>query len=132
MSKTDLAEADILRLFGGIATTTFTTTPITPFIALFTAAPSETGGGTEQSGSSYARTAAAFSAPSGTAPTTMVNSGAVTFPAVTTSGYTILGVAEMTLVSAGSMLRWSSVSSLALAVGDQANFAAGAISFTED
>jgi hypothetical protein len=132
MSKTDLAEADILRLFTGQATTTFTTTPITPYIALFTVAPSETGGGTEQSGSAYARILGAFSAPSGTAPTACVNSGAVLFPVVTGSGYTLLGAALMTLVTAGSMLRWSAISSLALGVGDQANFAAGAISFTED
>jgi hypothetical protein len=127
VSKTDVAEADTLNFFGGRATTIFTSTPITPFVALFTAAPSETGGGTEVSGSSYARTAAAFSAPSGTAPTTMVNSGAVT-----TTGYTLLGVAEMTASSAGSMLRWSAITSLALAVGDQANIAAGALSLTED
>lgn len=132
MSKTDLAEADILRLFGGIATTTFTTTPITPYVGLYTAAPSETGGGTEQAGSSYARTLAAFGAPSGTAPTTMTNSSACTFPAATGSGYTLLGVAELTASSGGSMLRWSSISSLALSVGDQANFAIGAISFSED
>lgn len=132
MSKTDVAEADTLNLFGGRATTIFTSTPITPFIALFTAAPSETGGGTEASGNAYARTAAAFSAPSGTAPTGMVNSGAVTFPAASPAGYTLLGVALMTLVTAGSMLRWSAITSLALAIGDQANFAAGQISFTED
>lgn len=132
MSKTDAAEAETLKLFTGQATSIFTTTPITPYIALYTAAPSETGGGTEQSGSSYARTAAAFGAPTGTSPTSCANNAACTFPAVTSSGYTILGVSLMTAVSAGSMLRWQSISSLALSVGDQANFAIGAITFTED
>lgn len=132
MSKTDLAEADILRLFTGQATTTFTTTPITPYIALFTAAPSETGGGTEASGNAYARQAATFGAPTGTAPTSVANSGAVVFPAATPAGYTLLGAALMTLVTAGAMLRWQAISSLALGIGDQANFAVGAITFTED
>lgn len=132
MSKTDAAEADNLNIYGGRATTIFTTTPITPFIGLYTTAPSESAAGTEASGNAYARTAAAFSAPSGTSPTAMVNSGAVTFPAATPAGYTLLGVGLLTLVTAGSLLRWSAITSLALAIGDQANFAAGQISFTED
>lgn len=132
MSKTDVAEADILKLFTGQATTIFTTTPITPYIALFTAAPSETGGGTEASGNAYARQSATFGAPTGTAPTTVANSGAVVFPAASPAGYTLLGAALMTAVTSGSMLRWQAISSLALGIGDQANFAIGAITFTED
>lgn len=133
MSKTDVAEADILKLFTGQATTIFTTTPITPFISLqITTAASESSTGTEASGNGYARKSATFGAPTGTAPTSVANSGAVLFDPATPAGYTVKGAALMTAVSAGSMLRWQAFSDLVLGINDQANFAVGAITFTED
>lgn len=132
MSKTDAVEIDLLKAFVGKATTIFTITVITPYIALYTAAPSDSAAGTEVSGSSYARQ----NAPSATWPTpsagSVSNTTAVTFPAVTSSGYTVLGAGLCDAVSAGNLLRWQAISSTAIAVGDQGNFPVGAITFTED
>lgn len=134
MSKVDAVETDILNLFVGKATTIFATTPITPYIALYTAAPSESAAGTEVSGSSYARqnVIAASWTISGTAPTQAANNVAVTYPVVTSTGYTVVGASLMTAVTAGNLLRWQSFTGVVLAVGDQANFAVSAIVFTED
>lgn len=134
MSKTDAVETDILNLFVGKATTIFTTTPITPFIALFTTAPTESTAGTEVSGSSYARQSviAASWTLSGTAPTQAANNAAVNFPVVTSTGYTVVGAGLMTLVTVGTLLRWATTTSTALAVGDNGQFAISAIVFTED
>lgn len=132
MSKTDVAEADILKLFTGQATSIFSTTPITPYIGLQTTAASESSTGTEATGNAYARQSATFGTPTGTAPTTVANSGAVLFPAATPAGYTVKGAGLFTAVSAGSMLRWQAFSDLVLGINDQANFAIGAITFTED
>lgn len=134
MSKTDAVETDILNLFVGKATTIFTTTVITPYIGLYTTAPSDSSAGTEVSGSSYARqnVIAASWTLSGTSPTQAANNTAVAFPVVTTTGYTVAGAGLLTLVTAGTLLRWQSFTGVALAVGDQGNFATGAIVFTED
>lgn len=134
MSKTDAVETDILNLFVGKATTIFTTTPITPYVALFTAAPSESTAGTEVSGSAYARqnVPAANWTLSGTAPTQAANNTAVNFPVVTGSGYTVVGAGLMTAVTAGSLLRWQSFTGVVLNVGDNGQFAISAIVFTED
>lgn len=134
MSKTDAVETDVLNMFVGKATTIFTTTPITPYIALFTAAPSESTAGTEVSGSAYARqnVPAASWTLSGTAPTQAANNTAVNFPVVTGSGYTVVGAGLMTAVTAGSLLRWQSFTGVVLNVGDNGQFAISAIVFTED
>lgn len=134
MSKVDAVETDILNLFVGKATTVFTTTVITPYIGLYTTAPTESTAGTEVSGSSYARqnVPAASWTLSLTAPTQAANNAAVTYPVVTSTGYTVVGAAELTLVTAGSLLRFQSFTGVAMAVGDQPNFAIGAIVLTED
>jgi hypothetical protein len=132
MSKTDALEIDRLKMDVGQATTIYTTTPITPYVALYTAAPSDSAAGTEVSGSSYARQAMAGANWATPAAGSVSNTTACLFPAVTTSGYTCLGAATCTAVSAGTILRWQAISSLALAVGDQANFPIGSITFTED
>lgn len=133
MSKTDVFEIDLLKLMTGKATTMFTSTPITPYMGLQTAVATDGAEGTEVSGSSYARQStpsATWATPAAGSVTTVA---AVTFPAVTTSGYTVVGGSLHSAVSgAGNMLRWAAVTSTALAVGDQLNFAIGAITFTED
>lgn len=132
MSKTDAVEIDLLKLFVGKATSIFATTIITPYIALYTTAPSDSSAGTEVSGSSYARQSmpgANWATPSAGS---VANTTACTFPAVTTTGYTVLGAGLCDAVSAGNLLRWQAITSTAIAVGDQGNFAVGAITFTED
>jgi hypothetical protein len=132
MSKTDAVEIDLLKLFVGKATTIFATTLITPYIALYTTAPSDSAGGTEATGNGYTR----INAPAASWPTpaagSVANTTAVLFPAATGSGYTLLGAGLTDAASAGNLLRWQAISSLALAIGDQANFPIGSITFTED
>jgi hypothetical protein len=90
-----------------------------------------TGSGTEVSGSSYARQAVASSAWSAisqnadTIHDQITNSNAISFPAVTTSGYTVVGVGVWDALSSGHMLLYQAVTSQAVAVGNQYQIAAG-------
>ena len=87
----------------------FTNTSYTPattlYVGLFTAAPSDTGGGTEVSGGSYARTAVTFSV-SGTT-TLCTNSAAVEFPTASASWGTVVAVAVFDASTSGNMLAWA-------------------------
>ena len=76
MSFTNFLETEILdHVFAGAAYTA----PGTHYLALFTGAPGETGGGTEVSGGGYTRKAVAFT----TSGATTSNNAAVEFPTAT-------------------------------------------------
>lgn len=93
------------------------TPPATVYVALFTANPSDTGGGTEVSGGSYARVAVASSlanwagtqgagttsASTGTSGTTS-NNGPITFPAPSANWGTVTGLGLMDASSGGNLL----------------------------
>lgn len=100
------------------------------YVALFSVAPGEAGGGTELSGSGYARTAIPFAAASGGSKS---NNAAVLFPVATGAWATITGVAIMDAASGGNM-RWyralAGGEQRALGSGDQYNIASGAMTFT--
>ena len=71
----DYLEDKVLdHVFGGNAFTA----PTTLYVALYTVAPSDTGGGTEVSGGAYARQTGAFTV-SGTNPTTATNSACLLY-----------------------------------------------------
>lgn len=89
------AELLVLDWVHGVGTPTRPTTPLK--VALYTAAPGETGGGTEVTGGSYARTSVTFSAASAGATS---NSADVTFPTATASWGTVTHIAVFD--SAGS------------------------------
>ena len=88
------------------------TRPGTIYVALFTAAPSDAGGGTEVSGGSYARqgivtgASSAWDAESGGA---TANSNLITFPTATANWGTITHVALFDAVTGGNMLFWSAI-----------------------
>ena len=126
--KTTTQEAAVLNVLRA----TNITAPANAYVALFTAAPTDTTGGTEVSGSSYARQLAGFSAPTGGSPSSIVNGAEILFPAVTGSGYTVVAFAIMTASSGGSILYWGTLTSTAIPVAGQARFAAGALTITED
>lgn len=135
MSLTDAVEVDLLKAFTGKATSIFVVTVITPYLALYTAAPSDSAAGTEVSGSSYTRMnapSATWPTPTSGSPSSVSNTTAVTYPAATTTGYTVLGASLTDASSAGNILRWASVTSTAIAVGDQPNLAVGAVTMTMD
>lgn len=121
--------------------------PATLHVALFTANPSDTGGGTEVTGGSYARVAVTASlanwagtqsagsttASSGTGGTTS-NNNAITFPAPTANWGTITGFGIFDASSAGNLLFWGSLStSKTVNNGDAAPaFSAAALSIQID
>ena len=111
--------------------------PATWYAALLTAVPTtNTGTGlAEVSGSSYARqpitASTGWSAISQAADLIhdqITNVNAIPFPAVTTTGYTVVGIALYDAVSAGNLREYASVTSQAVAVGNQYVIAAGALS----
>lgn len=131
-SKSDVYEVDILKATTGQATTIITTTPITPYVALFTVAPTDSTAGTECSGGSYARVAAngKWATP---AAGSVANNAVITFPTATGSWGTVVAFAIMSASSAGSVLMWGALgTSKAIASGDTPSFAISALTLTED
>jgi hypothetical protein len=121
-SLTDAAEAMALDY---MFTAAALTRPTAWFLALFTAAPSDTGGGTEVTGGSYARASATFTR-SGTNPTQVANSAQIDFVTATASWGTITHMAVMTASTAGTMLSWCPLdTSRAINTGEIFRVAAG-------
>ncbi len=103
-SFTDYTEDLVLEW---LLTTNSATRPTAWYVGLFTAAPSDTGGGTEVSGNGYARTAASFTV-SGTNPTAATNSSAVEFPTASGGNWgTITHIAIFDADTSGNMLAWA-------------------------
>ena len=138
-SKSNYLELRLLDHMLGAGTVT---TPATVYFALYSVVPSDTGGGTELTGSGYARLA--------------VNNDTTNFPAATTNGTTgrgekKLGVAQSfpansggsnwtTVVgwglldasSGGNLLLWGEVAPLAITPAGQFVIPANAVLWTEE
>lgn len=129
-SKTNYLEDAVLNFFlrnnaGSV------TAPANVYVALFTAPPGETGGGTEVTGGSYARTVVTFSAPSPSGTTT--NSADVTFPTATAGWGTVTDFAVFDASTSGNMLYYGTLtSSRVVLTGDVVKFVAGQLTITED
>lgn len=131
-SKSDAYEIDVLKAGTGQATSILTTTPITPYIALFTTAPTDSSGGTEVSGGSYARVSSAgkWAAPSAGSVST---NATITFPTATADWGTVVAFAVMDASSGGNMLYWGALSAnKTVSNGDTASVASGGLTITED
>lgn len=129
------------------ATAAAGTGPATLYVALLTAAPSDTGGGTEVTGGSYARVAvtsalgawdntqaaSSTAVSSGTGGTTR-NQAAITFPAPTANWGVVTHVAIYDASTGGNLLIWSALTvSKTVNNGDAApSFAANALTFQID
>lgn len=140
-SKSDYLEAAVLNLVLGAVAFSAPST----FIALSTAAYSDAATGAAMnevstSSTGYARLAVTnnttnWPAASGTSPTTKSNGTAFTFAAATGSWGTIQSfyIVDSLTVGAGNVLYGGDLTaSKAIASGDTATFAAGAITVTED
>jgi hypothetical protein len=126
-SKSDYLENKLLDHVLGVAEYT---RPATVYSALFTAIPSDSSAGTEvtTATSGYTRLATTFAtAAAGAA----YNTTAKTF-ATAAAGYTVVGYAIMDAATAGNVLYWATVTTLPIAINDQATFAVSAIAVTED
>ena len=104
------------------------TRPTAWYLALFTAAPSDSGGGTEVSTGGYARQTIAFSAASGGATS---NSADVSFTASGANYGTVTHVGIFDAASAGNLL-WHGAMTASKTVedGDTITFAAGNVDLT--
>jgi len=100
------------------------TQPSNLYVALYTAAPTDAGGGTEVSGGSYARVQhESWDAASSGA---SENTGAITFPQATGDWGTVVAVGIFDASTAGNLLMWADLSAnKAIDSGDTAEFADG-------
>ncbi len=106
------------------------TRPTDWYVALYTAAPSDSGGGTEVSGSGYAREAATFAAASTPGGTTS-NTNTIAFTAVGGSWGTITHIGIFDAVTGGNLL-WHGglAASKTVGDGDTIEFAIGNLNLT--
>jgi|TARA_R100001509_G_scaffold37146_1_gene20002 hypothetical protein len=123
---TDYLEDALLK---HVFTNTAYTSPTTVYAALFTVAPSDTGGGTEVSGGAYARQSMAFSV-SGTG-TLATNSAAVEYPTATADYGTVVAVGIFDAASSGNLLAYANLTvSKTVSSGDVFRFNAGDVDIT--
>jgi len=106
------------------------TPPSTVYVALFTSATDDSGGGTEVSGGSYARQAVTLSAASGGA---SENSADITFPQATADWGTITHLTLMDAESGGNMLMHTQLdASKTINNGDTFKISSGDLDITVD
>jgi hypothetical protein len=123
---TDYLEDKIMK---HVFTNTSFTSPTTLYAALFTVAPSDTGGGTEVSGGAYARQSMAFSV-SGTG-TLATNSAAVEYPTATADYGTVVAVGIFDASTSGNLLAYANLTAnKTVASGDVFRFNAGEVDIT--
>jgi hypothetical protein len=111
-------------------TTGSVTRPTAWYVALYTVAPSDSGGGTEVSGGGYARQTVAFAAATSGAGTTS-NTGDVSWTASGAAFGTVVAIGIFDAVSGGNLL-WhgNMTASKTIADGDTLEFSAGNIDLT--
>lgn len=118
-----LEDAVLNHVFGGSSYSA----PGTLYVALYTVAPSDTGGGTEVSGGSYARQTGAFSVSSGTAS----NSSAIEYPTATADYGTVVAMGIFDASTSGNLLAYGTLTTNKnVSTGDVLRFNASAIDIT--
>ncbi len=137
-SFSDYAEGKVLDyVFSGAAFTS----PATLYMALFSVTPSDSGGGTEASGGSYARksitnNATNFPAASGTSPTAKTNGTAITMVTATadwSSGVNMVAWGLFDASTSGNLIVWGALDNPKPVLnGDTMSFAVSALSITLD
>jgi len=112
-------------------TTGAATRPTAWYVGLFTAAPSDAGGGTEVSGNGYARKVTGTISGSGTA-TTFTNAAAIEFAAASGGNWGTIGWAAIFDAStSGNMLAWAPLTTAkAINDGDIFRIPASSLSIT--
>jgi hypothetical protein len=102
MSFSNYLETEVLEF---AFTTSGGTRPTAWFLALFTAAPSDSGGGTEVSGGAYARQAITFTVSGDTAS----NNAAIEYPTATANYGQVGWVGVFDASSSGNLLAWAAL-----------------------
>lgn len=125
-SFTDFLENELLdHVFNAAAFAS----PASVHLALFTAAPTDAGGGTEVTGGGYARVALSFGVAAGGA---IANDAAASFTASGAAFGTVVAVGIFDAASGGNMLAWDAITSAVVNDGDTIEFAIGDIDITLD
>ncbi len=130
----DMSDFLETRLLDVIFRTQAAYKPTAIFIALFTAAPSDSGGGTEVTGGAYARQQvtqldANWNAPAPAGLTDNVND--ITFPVATANWGTVTHMAIFDAVTAGNLLFWRILTASKIVnTDDTFKFAAGDLDVT--
>lgn len=115
--------------------------PGTVYVAAFTVAPSDAGGGTEVStagGTNYARVAVTnnstnWPAATGTSPASKTNGTAINFNVAGAAWGTVVAGAVYDAPTGGTLLYWGTLAAnKTIDANDQLVFAPSAITFTED
>lgn len=135
--KSQYLEQTILNsVLRGVAFPSWTTG--SHYVGLYTAAPTDAGGGTEVTGGSYARVAVtratgSWDAPTGS-PSATQNAGVVTFPTPTANWGTVTHFGIFDASTTGNLLYWGALgTSRNILSGDnQPSFTIGALDLTED
>jgi hypothetical protein len=129
-SFSDFLELELLdHVFGNAAYTA----PATLYVSLFTATPSDTGGGTEATGGSYARVAVTNNATNwpAAAAGAKANGTAITFPTASASWGVVTQFGIHDASTAGNLLVWGDLTaSKTIDSGDTASFAVGELDIT--
>jgi hypothetical protein len=127
-SFTDYTENLVLTW---VFTSSSATRPTAWYVGLFTAAPSDTGGGTEVTGNGYSRKATGTISGSGTA-TTFTNAAAIEFDAASGGNWGSIGWAGIfDASSSGNLLAWSPLTTArTINDGDVLRIPAGSLSIT--
>jgi hypothetical protein len=103
------------------------------WVGLYTAAPSDTGGGTEVTGGSYVRKSTAGADWNAAASGSTSNANAITFVTATGSWGTITHFGLFDASSGGNLIRWASLTtSKTIGSGDVASFPAGNLVCQQD
>lgn len=131
--KSDFLENEILdHLLGNAAYAA----PATVHVGLYTAVPTDAGGGTEVTGGSYARAAVTNNATNwpAAAAGAKANGTAITFPAPTANWGVVVAFGIFDAATAGNLLYWGLITpNKTVNNGDPApSFAVGDLDVTED
>lgn len=130
-SKSNYLENKLLDLvLGGVAFSS----PATVYFALFTVAPSDTGGGTEVAGGNYARVAVTNNATNFPAASsgTKQNGTAITWPTASASWGVVVAIGVFDASTAGNLLYWTTISSKTVDANDTVSIPINNFTVTED
>lgn len=127
MGKTNYLETQLLN---HVLRATPYSAPSTIYVALYTSAPGEAGGGTEVTGGSYTRQSVAFTAP---APDSVSNTADVNFAVATADWGHIVAFALLDQAVGGNMLYYSTLTAPRdVLTNDQFRFPLGQLLVAED
>jgi len=131
-SKSNYLENEILdHVLGGADYSR----PATVYVALYTAAPTDAGGGTEVSGGDYARATVVNNDTNFPAADSGAKSNGtdITFATASDSWGTVVAFGILDAASEGHLLLWADLTaSKTIDSGDTAKFAAGDLDYTEN